>query len=153
MLEDYIKTLNEAQGITEQEIEMNPQLVLSILNRVRYPETEFEGDENLITEEYTVYETYKFYGLDTEDEYVIPEGDYLNILQELSEYIRRILPDDFERFFDSKSLYEAELDNPDWYLTQTIATINKYLDKDFKDIIKKEFVEFNGINYVIVELD
>ena len=153
MLEDYIKTLNEAQGITEQEVEMNPQLVLSILNRVRYPETEFEGDENLITEEYTVYETYKFYGLDTEDEYVIPEGDYLNILQELSEKIRNILPDDFERFFDSKALYEAELDNPEWFLTQTISTINKYLDEDLKNIIKKEFVEFNGVNYVIVELD
>ena len=153
MLEDYIKTLNEAQGITEQEIEMNPQLVLSILNRVRYPETEFEGDENLKVEEYEVYETYKFYGLDTEAEYIIPEGDYLNILQELSEYIRRILPDDFEGFFDSKALYEAELDNPDWYLTQTIAMINKYLDEDLKNIIKKEFVEFNGINYVIVELD
>ena len=152
MLEDYIKTLNEAQGITEQEIEMNPQLVLSILNKVRYPETEFEGDENLITQEYTVYETYKFYGLDTEDEYIIPEGDYLNILQELSEKIRNILPDDFERFFDSKALYEAELDNPEWFLTQTISTINKYLNEDLKTIIKKEFVELNGINYVIVEL-
>lgn len=152
MLEDYIKTLNEAQGIMEQEIEMNPQLVLSILNKVRYPETEFEGDENLITQEYTVYETYKFYGLDTEDEYIIPEGDYLNILQELSEKIRNILPDDFERFFDSKALYEAELDNPEWFLTQTISTINKYLNEDLKTIIKKEFVELNGINYVIVEL-
>ena len=152
MLEDYIKTLNEAQGITEQEIEMNPQLVLSILNKVRYPETEFEGDENLITQEYTVYETYKFYGLDTENEYIIPEGDYLNILQELSEKIRNILPDDFERFFDSKALYEAELDNPEWFLTQTISTINKYLNEDLKTIIKKEFVELNGINYVIVEL-
>lgn len=152
MLEDYIKTLNEAQGITEQEIEMNPQLVLSILNKVRYPETEFEGDENLITQEYTVYETYKFYRLDTEDEYIIPEGDYLNILQELSEKIRNILPDDFEKFFDSKALYEAELDNPEWFLTQTISTINKYLNEDLKTIIKKEFVELNGINYVIVEL-
>ena len=152
MLEEFNKTLQIAEGLNEQEVEMTPQLVVDILNVVTYPDIELEEDETLTVDEYTVYNTYKIYGTTYQDLKVMLEGDYLNILQELSEKFVTTLPDDFEKFFDSKALYNAELDDrSDYFSSQIIATLNKN-GYDLYNIIRKESVELNGVNYVIVKL-
>lgn len=148
---DSIQRLNEIISLAEEETILTKEIVRDILNSVSYNDYELEDDEELtVTTIKTLYDEYKAYGLSYESELIIPAGDYLNYLRDITNEFCTCLPDGFEVFFNESQLYNKMLQDNS-YMEQAVDFINKNNDNDDYKYVKIDSTTFNNVEYVIIK--
>lgn len=136
--------------VFEEQILLTPEKVKQIFDAALI-DYELEEDEKITEYTYeTMYNNYKYYLLTYASQYIMLAGDFNSLKTDLANELAQCLPDDFDKFFDSK-LLRQEMDKDEYYLNQTIRTINKIKQDDKYLLHVLDTVTVDNIDYVILE--
>lgn len=153
---DTKELVNKITKLTENEVELTPQVVRNIFNAITLDDVELEEDEELVVDTIkTMYNEYKIYGLSYESGYIIPIGDYQNYLNDVANEFGQCLPDGLDDFFPCNELYQYLLsqnkDVTNSYLESCIQFINKNKDESYYTYIEIDSGDYEGTGYVLIE--
>lgn len=135
--------------MVENEVIFTPQKVRDLLNQTESKDYDLEEDEKIV-EKYTVPGDYKLIGLEYDLKYLITEGDWKNLQEDLAFDFVGCLPDGFEPMFNTKALLQA-MEDDYTYMHQVVDFINKMTDDDYQNYSVEGHVESDGVNYVVIK--
>lgn len=147
-----IKTiLEQYKQLNEQTMVFTPQVLRNVINQITLDDVELEEDEKVVEQTIkTLYNEYKIYGLEYDDIFVMPLGDYKNYVKDVANSFATVFPDGFEQFLDINTL-GTQMEKDNYYVVQAIKFINKVDDKDYYCYEKTDMGSVDGIDYVLLK--
>lgn len=143
--------LNKYKRLNEQAVVFTPELLRNVINQITLDDIELEEDEKVVEQTIkTLYNEYKIYGLEYDDIFVMPLGDYKNYVKDVADEFVTVFPDGFEQFLDINTL-STQMEKDNYYVVQAIKFINKVDDKDYYCYEKTDMGSVDGIDYVLLK--